>query len=221
MALKGLILIKEVRKLENKELIQQEQNNDTENLTQYKTEPDNTENKEHDTESLIQQAVDKATLKLKTDNKRLEEQLVKMKKEKLTDEERKQFELAEKEQQLEEREKALKENENKLYAVRALKKAGLDDGNEDSLEIIEFIIGEDKTVIDNRIKIFKALLDRKVKSEVEKIFKEKGREPDKTNVSLSVENPYKKETWNFTKQCELERMDSRLAEQLKKEAEIN
>lgn len=201
--------------------MQQEQNNDTKESTQNKIESDNTENKETDTESLIQQAVKKATLELENNNKRLEEQLKKMRKEKLTDEERKQFELAEKERQLEERERALKENENKLYAVKALKKAGLDDGNEDSFEIIDFIIGNDEKDTDNRIKIFKSLLDRKVKNEVEKIFREKGREPDKGNISFDIENPYKKETWNFTRQCELERTDLKLAEQLKKAAEIN
>ena len=139
------------------EFTQQEQNNDTKESTQNKIESDNTENKETDTESLIQQAVKKATLELENNNKRLEEQLKKMRKEKLTDEERKQFELAEKERQLEERERALKENENKLYAVKALKKAGLDDGNEDSFEIIDFIIGNDEKDTDKRIKIFKKL----------------------------------------------------------------
>lgn len=128
-------------------------------------------------EKLIQAKVDRITSKLGREKAELQKELDKLKKEKLTDEEIKQLEISEKEKTLAEREQALLEKENRLYAIKAIKSAGLDDGSDKSLELVDFVMSNDVEVIDKRIKVFGELVKRFVKSEVEKTFKTNGRTP--------------------------------------------
>lgn len=184
---------------------------------------DKDEAEDNDTEKLlekkIQQAVDRATNKLGNDNKKLREELEKLRKEKLTAAELKELEDAEKEKDLAEREAAVKAAENKLYAVKAIKKAGLDDGSETALDILALVNASDEESIDSNIKALKSLVDRLVKAEVEKTFKGSGRTPSKGNDNNNVENPYMAGAgFNLTKQMELEMSNPELAKQLKKAA---
>lgn len=166
-------------------------------------------------EKKIQQAVDRATNKLGNENKKLRESLDKLKKEKLTEEELKALEDAEKEKTLAEREAAVKAAENRMYAIKAIKKAGLDDGSETALEILEVINGKDEETIDANIKALKAVIDKLVKAEVDKTFKENGRNPDKGGSGGNGENPYLPDSFNLTKQMELETNNPELAKKLK------
>ena len=171
-------------------------------------------------EKKIQQAVDRATNKLGNDNKALREELDKLRKEKLTDKELKELEDAEKEKELAEREAKVKAAENKLYAVTAIKKAGLDDGSETALEILDLVNGGDTATIDTNIKALKALVDKLVKAEVEKTFKNNGRNPEKGAGNAGGDNPYMAGSFNLTKQMELEATNPELAKQLKAAAGI-
>lgn len=173
-----------------------------------------------DLERKIQSIVDRATNKLGNENKNLREQLEKLKKEKMSDDERKQYELTEKEKEIQERENELKAKENRLYAIKAIKKAGLDDGSDTSLELVDFVLGEDEQTIDARVKAFNSLVKKVVKAEIEKVFKENGGEPPKGGKNENIENPYKKETFNLTKQMELELKDPELAKRLQAQAGI-
>lgn len=188
-------------------------------LEEQKTEQQ-TEQKTDDADKLlekkIQQAVDRATNKLGNDNKALREELEKLRKEKLTAAELKALEDEEKEKSLAEREAAVKAAENKLYAVKAIKKAGLDDGSETALDILALVQASDTESIDTNIKALKALVDKLVKAEVEKTFKSNGRNPEKGAGSASDDNPYMAgKTFNLTKQMELERTNPELAARLK------
>ena len=172
-----------------------------------------------DLELLIQRAVDRATNKLGNDNKKLREQLERLKKEKLSEAERKALEDKERERDLEEREKALKDKENRIYAIKALRKAGLDDGSDPDLAIVELILGEDESAIDSRVKAFKGLLDRMVKKETDRIFAENGREPGKGGSGGGGgENPWSAATFNLSKQMEIELTNPELAKKLQAEA---
>ena len=172
-------------------------------------------------EKKIQQAVDRATNKLGNDNKALREELEKLRKEKLTAAELKALEDEEKEKDLAEREAAVKAAENKLYAVKAIKKAGLDDGSETALDILALVNAGDEASIDSNIKALKALVDKLVKAEVEKTFKGGGRNPEKGNGGDNGDNPYMAgATFNLTKQMELETSNPTLAAQLKAAAGI-
>ena len=171
-------------------------------------------------EKKIQQAVDRATNKLGNDNKALREELDKLRKEKLTAEELQKLEAEEKEKDLAEREAAIKAAENKLYAIKAIKKAGLDDGSEAALEILALVGGNDETTIDNNIKALKAVIDKLVKAEVDKTFKGGGRSPEKGAGGSSDDNPYAAKTFNLSKQMELELSNPELAKKLKAAAGV-
>lgn len=76
----------------------------------------------------VQTAVDRATNKLGNENKKLKDQLNAERKKNLSADELKKVELQEKEDAITQKENELKEKENRMYAIKALKKAELDDG---------------------------------------------------------------------------------------------
>ena len=165
-------------------------------------------------EKKIQQAVDRATNKLGNENKKLRDEL-------LTAEELKQLEDEEKEKDLAEREAKVKAAENKLYAIKAIKKAGLDDGSETALDILSLVNASDEESIDTNIKALKALVDKLVKAEVEKTFKSGGRNPEKgAGGAGGDDNPYAAKTFNLTRQMELEAANPELAKKLKAAAGV-
>lgn len=128
-------------------------------------------------EKLIQSAVDRATQKLGTENKKLRGELEAARKAKLSEDEIKQLEMKEKEKAIEDRERALTEKENRLIAIKEIKAAGLDDGSDASLAIVDFVMAEDEEGIRERVKTFNALVERIVKVKVDGVFKANGRTP--------------------------------------------
>lgn len=186
-----------------------------------KDEPEDKDTAEKLLEKKIQQAVDRATNKLGNDNKNLREELERLRKEKLTAAELKALEDEEKAKDLAEREAAVKAAENKLYAMKAIKKAGLDDGSETALDILALVSGDTEELIDGNIKALKALVDKLVKAEVEKTFKGSGRNPEKGADGSNDDNPYMAgANFNLTKQMELETKNPKLAAQYKAAANI-
>lgn len=133
---------------------------------------------EDEVKKLVQSMVDKATNKLGNDNKLLRDELDKLRKQNMTDEERKEAERIAKETEIAEKERQLIDRENRLYAIEAIKKAGLDSGDETSLEIVDFVMDADQENIIKRVTSFKTLLDKLVTTEVEKTFKINGRKPN-------------------------------------------
>lgn len=129
-------------------------------------------------EKLIQSRVDKITADLGKKNSTLQKELDKMKREKLSEEEVRNLEIADKEKALAEKEQALLERENKLYAIKAMKEIGLDDGSQQSLELLDFVMSDNEKTIKERVKTFKSLVDRFVTAKVEQTFKANGRVPN-------------------------------------------
>lgn len=168
-----------------------------------------------DIEQLIQRAVDRATNKLGNENKKLRGQLENIRKTKLTEAEAAELERKEREAELEERERALLEKENRLYAIRAIKTAGLDDGSSTALELVDFVMSQDQNEIDGKVKAFGQLIKRFVQAEVDRTFKANGRTPQAGNPAAKGNNPYAKETMNITEQMALELKDPALAKQLR------
>jgi hypothetical protein len=181
---------------------------------------ENPDNQADRIEKLVQSAVDRATNRLGNENKQLREQLEKLKKEKLSDDELKALEILEKETALAEREKQILDKENRYYAIESIKKAGLDDGSTKSLDLIDFVMASDQSEIDKRVDAFKALVNSFVKAEVDKTFKTHGKTPIKSTENNTVNNPYKKETYNFTEQMKLEQNNPELAKALKMAAGV-
>lgn len=129
-------------------------------------------------EKLVQSRVDKITAELGKKNSTLQKELDKIKREKLSEDEIKKLEIADKEKALTEKEQALLERENRLYAIKAIKEIGLDDGSQNSLDLVDFVMGQDEETIEKRVKAFKSLVDRFVTAKVDQTFKANGRVPN-------------------------------------------
>lgn len=138
-----------------------------------------------DIEQMIQRAVDRATNKLGNENKKLRGQIDKLKSDNLSAEEIKQFELKEKEADIADREAKLKEKENRLFTIKAIKDAGLDDGGNNALDLVDFLMADDEETTLNRVKTFDALVKKFVQAEVNRTFKDHGRNPEKGKASTS------------------------------------
>lgn len=158
-------------------------------------------------DEIVQKAIEKVTIKFGKDNKKLKEELEKERKKNLSAEELKELELKEREQ-------VIKEKEHRLYAIGALKRAKLDTGEEDSLELIDFILAEDEIGIDKKVAALQKFAQKIQKNTTEEIYKTNGRIPPKGKNILTEENPYRKESFNFTKQMELEQSNPEEARRL-------
>lgn len=180
--------------------------------------PADPEDSDKKLEKMIQAAVDRATNKLGNDNKLLKKKLEETRKEKLTAEELKAVELQEKEAELEQKQRELQEKENRMYAIKALKKAELDDGSEDTMDLIEFVLGGDEAAIDLKVKALQKFAQRVAKNTTDGIYKANGRTPGKGNAGSSQDNPWSKDSWNLTKQMEMELNNPELAKTMKASA---
>ena len=174
-----------------------------------------------DIDKLIEKAVDRATNKLGNENKALREKLEKLKKTKLSAEEIAEEERREKETALAEREAAVKAAENRMFALKQIKKIGLDRGDETAIQIVDLVMGEDEDAISENVSALKKLVDSLVAVEVDKAFKSTGRVPGKGKSGGTQNNPFSKDTYNLTEQMRLLQENPELAEQLKMEAGVN
>ena len=129
-------------------------------------------------DKLVQSRVDKITAELGKKNATLQKELDKIKREKLTDDEIRKLEMADKEKALSEKEQVLLDRENRLFAIKAMKEIGLDDGGKNSFDLVDFVMAGDEETITERVKAFKGLVDRFVNEKVEQTFKANGRVPN-------------------------------------------
>ena len=166
-------------------------------------------------EKIVQSRVDKLMAPERKKSAETEKKYKALQKQLMTADEIKQAEIAEREQALAAREKELQDRLNREYAQKALREAGLDDGSENAFALVDFVMGEDEAAIDEKVKSFKELFNKAVKTEVDKRFKENGRTPQKgTNIN-GGKNPWTKEQWNITEQMAIEIQNPELAAQLK------
>ncbi len=134
--------------------------------------------KELDIEAIVQNAIAEATKGWKTEKESLEAKISELMKKGLIPEQLKELEEKEKAAAQNKREADLTERENRLYAITAIKKAGLDDGGETALEIIDLVMGKDEKEIDVKVKSLSELVKKMVAAEVDKTFRDNGRSPE-------------------------------------------
>lgn len=139
---------------------------------------------------IIQARVDKITAELGKKNANLQKELDKAKKQNMTNEEIKNLELADKQKELDERASKLLEGEHRLYAIKAIKTAGLDDGSEKALELVDVLISgaKDESEIDKRVQSFNDLIKKFVSDKVDSVFKANGRVPNGSSDGGNAEN---------------------------------
>lgn len=143
--------------------------------------PNNQEGSNQNIERLIQAAVDRATNKLGNENKQLKSQIQQLQTLNMTDAEKHEHELSEREKAVKAGEAALKTEKNKMYAMGAIKKAGLDDGTDTALSLIELVMADDEKGIDTKVESLKTLVNKLVTGEVNKTFAQNGRQPGTSN----------------------------------------
>lgn len=129
----------------------------------------------------IQSEIDKGLAEERKKNANLQKENEKLKKEQMSAEELKKYEAEKRDKELTERDKVLTERENRLFAIEAIKEIGLDDGSKQSLDLVDFVMAADQSVIKDRVKAFKELVDRFVTSKVNETFKANGRVPNGGN----------------------------------------
>lgn len=129
-------------------------------------------------ERLIQARVDRLLAEERKKSAALQKKYDRLASEKLTEDELKDRTISEREATVAEKERQLTERENRLFAIKALKSAGLDDGSENVLALVDFVLAEDEKAIGERVTAFSALFQKMVAAEVEKTFKSNGREPN-------------------------------------------
>lgn len=139
------------------------------------------DNKPDDIERLLQARLDKAMAEERKNNAKLTKEIEKLKREKMTADELKKYDDEKKANELAEREKAITEKENRYYAIGAIKKAGLDDGSDTALKIVDLVMGADNEEIDNKVAALNELVNKIVDSKVNEKFKGAGRIPNGGN----------------------------------------
>lgn len=174
-------------------------------------------------EKLLQSKIDKAlsqerkekALEKKT-NAELKKQIERLQKKMMTDEEAKQMEFEEQQRELEEQRRELTLEKNKMYAVKALKKAEISD-TEETLALVERLVVscEHETDIDDLVTILKDWNEKSVKAEVEKRFRANGYTPKSSDSLNGGVNPFKKETFNLTEQIRITNDNPELAAKLR------
>lgn len=199
----------------NTQATEQVESTVTESTTEAETQTDNQKRVSEPLtteaiERLIQSRVDKSTSELGKTIATLKRENEKLKKDSLSAEELKQYEISTKEKELAEKERALLERENRLFAIKAIKEIGLDDGSEKALSLVDFVMGDSEDVITERVKAFNDLVQTFVNSKVDEKFKSIGRTPNSapTNVNERKESNV------------AEALGKRRAEQNKKSNEI-
>lgn len=137
-----------------------------------------TETAEERIAKLVQSQVDRAMADERKKNAALQKKLDRITNEKMTDEQLKQAEMDDKVKELADKEKELADRENRLFAIKAIQEAGLNDGSDNSLELVDFVLCDNEDDIKNRVSTFKTLLDKMVAAQVDKTFKANGRTPN-------------------------------------------
>lgn len=176
-----------------------------------KQQPENSALSTEAIEKLIQSRVDKANANLGKEIAALRKENEKLKKDSMTAEEVKQYEISEREKTLAAKEKDLLDRENRLFAIKAIKEIGLDDGSERSLALVDFVMADEQDKITERVKAFNALVQGFVSAKVDEKFKAIGRTP---NGAAAQNTDTKKET------SIAESLGKRRAEQAKKSNDV-
>lgn len=176
-----------------------EPNTGTKNTTEHNvggegtTEPNvgnnnSTEPNTDDLDRLLKAKLDKAMAEERKKNASLTKEIEKMKRDKMTADELKKYDDEKRDRELAEREQAIADRENRYYAIGAIKKAGLDDGGDTALKIVDLVLGKDSNEIDSKVTALNELVNKLVDSKVDEKFRSAGRIPNTGHSSNNIED---------------------------------
>lgn len=158
---------------------------------------------------MIQAEADRVRTEYSTKLKTTQDELDKLRREKLTDEERAAEDLKKAKDDIAARESALVKREVELHAVDVITKKEL------PLSFREFLVGANVEETDKRIDSFSTMWAEAIKQAVEKRFKDNGDDHNKGGGGGGAEvNPWKSETLNLTKQGQILKENPELAKSM-------
>lgn len=142
------------------------------------------DSKKDDLDKIVQSRVERLMAEERKKSVAMQKELEKLRKEKLSADELKQLEIDEREKALAAKQKEISEKENRIFAIQAIKDAGLDDGG-DTTALVDLVVAgldagleEAEDSITDKVKAVKDFIDKKVAAEVDKTFKDNGRNPN-------------------------------------------
>ena len=141
-------------------------------------------------DKIVQSRVDRAMAEERKKSAAMQKELDKLRKEKMSADEIKKLEIEEKEKALKDKEREIAEKGNRIFAIQAIKTAGLDDGGDTSALVDLVIAGSDVTEesITEKVNAIKSYFDKRVAAEVDKTFKKNGRNPNGSNSGSGDKN---------------------------------
>ena len=147
--------------------------------------PDEKPLSKDEVEKLIQDKVQRETDRVRTEYskklKALETEKETLAKEKMTEEEKREFELKQAQATIQEKEKAYNQKLLELNAIEWLKAEGLD------TDFKNYVIGNDEDTTKARIKEFRKQWDSAIKKEIETKFQSNSRTPNQSSDGLTKE----------------------------------
>lgn len=132
----------------------------------------------------IQSQIDKGLAAARKELADTKKALEALQKEKLTDDEVAELERKKHEKELADREKAVTDKENRYFAIKAIKDAGLDDGSDKALALVDLVVtGNEDTeeTITAKVKAVGEYISAVVAVKVDERFKNNGRNPNGSN----------------------------------------
>lgn len=141
---------------------------------------DGEKNDDDDINKIVQSRVDRGLAAARKTISDLKGEVRELQQKLYTADELKKLDDDEREQKLADKERELTEKENRFTAITALREVGLDDGSKTALLLVDFLIAGENTdseTIKDRAKTLNTLITKRVAAEVEKKFKENGRNP--------------------------------------------
>ena len=129
----------------------------------------------------IQSEIDKALAKERKAHAETKKALEALQKDKLTDDELAEVARKNHEKELADREKAITDKENRYFAITAIKEAGLDDGSDKALALVDLVVtgnGDTEETIKAKVKAVGDYISAIVAAKVDERFKNNGRNPN-------------------------------------------
>jgi len=154
--------------------------------------------------------------RLNTEKTQLEKEKEDLEKAKLTEKERAEYDIRKKEEELKKEREAVSRKILEIDTIEILKE------KEVPFEFKKFLMGTDKESTTKNIELFKGVFDSKIQEHIDKIFKERGAEPDNENgASTGHKNPWVPgPNYNLTEQARLIKENPELAASMREKAKI-
>lgn len=122
--------------------------------------------------------------------KALEEELENIKRSKMTDDERTQYDIKKKEEdanrrleELDKKQAELTERENRYFALEAVNNLSLNIKGDLAKQVVDLVMADTPEAITANVKAFETVVNQLVKAKVDETFKSKGRTPGSGNAT--------------------------------------